>query len=74
MLINEAVDALFWKIASRDDIELAMTRGVSYPRGLLAWADEIGIDVVLKRLEGLQRHYGEDRYRPSPRPRTPCRW
>ena len=66
MLINEATDALFLKIASREDIDLAMTKGVNYPKGLLAWADEIGIDNVLKQLEDLQAEYGEDRYRPSP--------
>lgn len=66
MLINEAVDALFWRVASRDDIDLAMTRGVNYPRGLLAWADEIGASTVLATLESLQTEYGEDRYRPSP--------
>jgi 3-hydroxybutyryl-CoA dehydrogenase len=66
MLINEAADALFLKIASREDIDLAMTKGVNYPKGLLTWADEIGIDNVLKQLESLQTEYGEDRYRPSP--------
>ena len=66
MLINEAADALFLKIASREAIDLAMTKGVNYPKGLLAWADEIGINNVLKQLEDLQKEYGEDRYRPSP--------
>ncbi len=66
MLINEATDALFLKIASREAIDLAMTKGVNYPKGLLAWADEIGINNVLKQLEDLQKEYGEDRYRPSP--------
>ena len=66
MLINEAADALFLNIATREDIDLAMTKGTNYPKGLLAWADEIGIDVVFKRLEVLQADYGEDRYRPSP--------
>ena len=66
MLINEAADALFLKIASREDIDLAMTKGVNYPKGLLAWADEIGIKNVLKQLEDLQAEYAEDRYRPSP--------
>ena len=65
MLINEAADALFLKIASREAIDLAMTKGVNYPKGLLAWADEIGINNVLKQLEDLQKEYGEDRYRPS---------
>ena len=66
MLINEAADALFLNIATKEDIDLAMTKGVNYPKGLLAWADEIGIENVLIQLENLQTEYGEDRYRPSP--------
>jgi 3-hydroxybutyryl-CoA dehydrogenase len=66
MLINEAADALFLNIATKEDIDLAMTKGVNYPKGLLAWADEIGIENVLQQLESLQTEYGEDRYRPSP--------
>lgn len=66
MLINEAADALFWGIASAGDIELAMTKGVNYPKGLLRWGDELGPENVLREIEDLQRRFGEDRYRPSP--------
>ena len=66
MLINEATDALFLNIATKEDIDLAMTKGVNYPKGLLAWADEIGIQNILNQLESLQLEYGEERYRPSP--------
>ena len=66
MLINEAADALFLNIATKEDIYLAMTKGVNYPKGLLAWADEVGIKNVLNQLEELYCEYGEDRYRPSP--------
>ena len=66
MLINEAIDALFLNIASAKDIDLAITKGVNYPKGLLAWADEKGLDVVLTQLEELYKNYCEDRYRPSP--------
>jgi len=66
MLINEAIDAVHMRVASPTDIDLAMTKGVNYPKGLLAWANEIGLDQVLADLERLQSEYGEDRYRPSP--------
>ncbi|UOQ67182.1 3-hydroxyacyl-CoA dehydrogenase NAD-binding domain-containing protein [Hymenobacter volaticus] len=66
MLINEAADALALNIASRDDLELAMTKGVNYPKGLLAWADELGIADVLDTLDNLYAEYHEDRYRASP--------
>lgn len=66
MLINEAVDALYLGVADRDALELAMTNGVNYPKGLLRWADEKGLAYCLSTLEQLQSDYGEDRYRPSP--------
>jgi 3-hydroxybutyryl-CoA dehydrogenase len=65
MLINEAIDAVLWRVASPADIDLAVTKGVNYPKGLLAWGDEMGLDRVLARLTALQDDYGEDRYRPS---------
>ncbi len=66
MLINEAVDALFWNVATPKDIETAMTAGVNYPSGLLAWGAKIGFGEVLAGMRSLQDEYGEDRYRPSP--------
>lgn len=66
MLINEAADAVFMNVASANDVDLAMINGVNYPKGLLKWADEIGLETVLKELEKLQDEYGEDRYRPNP--------
>ena len=66
MLINEAADALFWNIASRDDIDTAMTKGVNYPKGLLHWADEIGIAHCVDTLDELFDTYREERYRCSP--------
>lgn len=66
MLINEAADALYYQIASREHIDLAMVKGVNYPKGLLKWADELGIDFVVSTLEHLYETYHEDRYRISP--------
>ncbi|MEY3424991.1 MAG: hypothetical protein RL679_349 [Bacteroidota bacterium] len=66
MLINEAIDAVFLQIASKEDVDLAMTNGVNYPKGLLKWADEIGLNRILLQLEELFYEYGEDRYRPNP--------
>lgn len=66
MLINEAADALYFNIASKRDIDLAMTKGVNYPKGLLAWADEKGIDNCVKAMDLLHSTYLEDRYRCSP--------
>jgi len=66
MLINAAADVLNNEIATQDDIDTAMTTGVNYPQGLLKWADEIGIENVLKQLQGLQSNSINSRYLPSP--------
>lgn len=66
MLINEAADTLYLKIASREDIDLAVTKGVNYPKGLLKWADELGIETIVTELNRLRDFYEEDRYRISP--------
>ena len=66
MLVNEAAEALFLNIASAQDIDNAMTKGVNYPKGLLAWADELGIGWCVEKLDELYNEYHEDRYRCSP--------
>ena len=66
MLINEAADALYWNVASAEDIDNAMTKGVNYPKGLLAWANEKGIEWCVKKMDELNKEYLEDRYRCSP--------
>lgn len=66
MLINEAADALYLNIASATDIDGAMTKGVNYPKGLLAWANERGLDWCVATLDALYNLYREDRYRCSP--------
>ena len=66
LLVNEAIDAVFMGVASVEDVDLAMTKGVNYPKGLLKWGDEIGLDKILDQLQELFDYYGEDRYRPNP--------
>ena len=65
MLINEAVEALHLNVATAADLETAMTKGVNYPKGLLAWCDEWGADKCLEQLDKLYLDYHEDRYRAS---------
>ena len=66
MLINEAVEAKRLKIASDEDLELAMQKGVNYPKGLLAWGKEIGYRKIHETLHSLYTEYQEERYRESP--------
>lgn len=65
MLVNEAFDALYYKIATKDDLEIAMTKGVNYPKGLIQWGVEIGLGTVLNQMDMLLEIYKEERYRPS---------
>ena len=65
MLINEAFDSAYLGVATPEDIDLAMTKGVNYPKGLIAWGKEIGLPAVREQLTLLQSKYGEDRYRVS---------
>ena len=65
MLINEATDAVLMQVGTIEAIDLAMTKGVNYPKGLLKWADEIGLSKIVAQLEELFSTYGEDRYRPN---------
>ena len=65
MLVNEALDALQKGVASAQDIDTAMRLGVNYPQGPLAWGESLGWRRVLRLLENLHHHYGEERYRPG---------
>ncbi|WP_370965002.1 3-hydroxyacyl-CoA dehydrogenase PaaH [Enterobacter wuhouensis] len=64
MIANEALDALQKGVASEKDIDTAMRLGVNYPSGPIAWGERLGWQRLLTLLENLQRHYGEERYRP----------
>ncbi len=66
MLINEAAEAKRLKIASDEDLELAMQKGVNYPIGLLAWGRKIGYRKISETLQNLYEEYQEERYRQSP--------
>ncbi len=65
MLITEAYDALYYGIATAEDIDLAMTKGVNYPKGLLEWGHEIGLETIINRMKKLYDTYQEERYRVS---------
>jgi 3-hydroxybutyryl-CoA dehydrogenase len=65
MLINEAFDALYLKIASEQDLDNAMLKGVNYPKGLIAWGKEIELSNILTKMTELYDFYREERYRPS---------
>ena len=66
MLINEASNALDKSIGTKEDIDIAMTKGVNYPKGLLKWADELGIEFVKNQLQNLYVSSDDARYLHSP--------
>ena len=66
MLANEAADAVNGGVCSASAVDIAMQKGVNYPRGPLAWADAVGIAHIVTVLANLAATYGEDRYRVSP--------
>ena len=66
MLANEAADAVNQGVCSAEGVDLAMQKGVNYPRGPLAWLDDVGLAHVSAVLGNLAATYGEDRYRVSP--------
>jgi 3-hydroxybutyryl-CoA dehydrogenase len=65
-VVNEAAFALGEGVGSAEDIDTGMVHGLNYPRGILAWADEIGLDHVLGVLDALGLERGEERYRIAP--------
>jgi 3-hydroxybutyryl-CoA dehydrogenase len=66
MIINEAAFAVQEGVATAGDIDQAMKFGTNYPKGPLAWCDEIGAYTICAILEALQVEYGHERYRIAP--------
>ncbi|MFG2772505.1 3-hydroxyacyl-CoA dehydrogenase [Streptomyces sp. NPDC048350] len=65
MLADFAFDAAARAVADADDIDTAMRLGVNYPRGPLAWGEELGVGWVLETLSNLHEEYPTGRYAPS---------
>jgi 3-hydroxybutyryl-CoA dehydrogenase len=65
-VVNEAAFALAQGVGSAADVDAGMVHGLNYPRGILDWADAIGLDHVLAVLDGLYDERREERYRAAP--------
>jgi len=61
-VLNEAATAWGEGVASSDDIDIAMVKGANWPKGPLAWADEIGHRTVRGLLKGLSIAAADGRY------------
>jgi 3-hydroxybutyryl-CoA dehydrogenase len=65
-LINEAAFALAEGVGTAADVDAGVVHGLNYPRGILSWADAIGLDHVLAVIDGLYDERREERYRAAP--------
>lgn len=66
VIINNACDIVQQRITTPEELDKAVTLGLGYPRGPLAWGDDVGPQTVLEILREMQDFYGDPRYRPSP--------
>jgi 3-hydroxybutyryl-CoA dehydrogenase len=64
MIINEAYYMLQEGTADAQAIDTAMLLGVNYPKGPLAWAQEIGPGYVARLLMALNQETGQEKYAP----------
>lgn len=64
-MINEAFLVLGEGVASAEDIDKGMMLGCNHPIGPLALADMVGLDTMLRVMEGLHKEMG-DKYMPAP--------
>jgi 3-hydroxybutyryl-CoA dehydrogenase len=65
-IVNIACNIAQRGIASVADLEDAVPLGLGYPRGPLAWGDQLGASRILAILRAQQETTGDPRYRPSP--------
>lgn len=66
MIVNLAGDIVQQSIASVDDVDEGVRRGLGYPYGPLAWGDFVGPRKLLTILSRMHEITGDPRYRPSP--------
>lgn len=65
-IVNIGCDIAQQAIAAPEDIDLAVTLGLGYPHGPLAWGDRLGAGTVAEVLANMQALSGDPRYRASP--------
>lgn len=64
-IVNIGCEIAQQGICSPTDLDLAVTLGLGYPQGPLAWGDALGARRILAVLTALQARTGDMRYRPS---------
>jgi 3-hydroxybutyryl-CoA dehydrogenase len=66
MIVNLAGDIVQQRIASVEDLDEGVRRGLGYPQGPLAWGDSVGSKRLLTILQRMTELTGDPRYRPGP--------
>jgi 3-hydroxybutyryl-CoA dehydrogenase len=66
VIVNIGCDIAQQRITAPEDLDRAVTLGLGYPKGPLAWGDELGPKNILAILAAMYEFYGDPRYRPSP--------
>ncbi|CAA7618006.1 3-hydroxyacyl-CoA dehydrogenase [Magnetospirillum sp. SS-4] len=65
-IVNIGCDIAQQAIATPGDIDKAVTLGLGYPAGPLAWGDKVGPDRIVAVLQAMLALTGDPRYRVSP--------
>jgi enoyl-CoA hydratase/3-hydroxyacyl-CoA dehydrogenase len=65
MIANEAARLIGEGVATAEAIDTGMRLGTGFPEGPCTYADEIGLDIVLEKLNELHEEYGKERYEPA---------
>lgn len=66
VMINEACEMLMEGIASINDIDETMKSNLGFMFGPFELADRVGLDKVMKWMDGLYNEFGEHNYKTSP--------
>ncbi|MEB3774314.1 MAG: 3-hydroxyacyl-CoA dehydrogenase/enoyl-CoA hydratase family protein [Desulfurococcales archaeon] len=64
--VNEAAWILRNDVATKEDIDKAVKLGLNWPKGVLEYADEFGIDAVVDALRSLSEELGARELEPDP--------
>ena len=65
-VLNEAARTRDEGVATPADIDVALQRGTNYPKGPIAWIEDVGAATVSSLLRALDAHAGDGRFAPAP--------
>ena len=66
IIVNIGCDIVQQRVTTPEELDRAVTLGLGYPKGPLAWGDALGPQKILAILDAMYEFYRDPRYRPSP--------